>query len=284
MPRACYRAGRRTFEARRSLPSRMNNRCDCMMIDIRSVSQLFTVPPRAHPIDIIWYYTGTRYGFLTNFLCIQHSERHSCPHLIAQPPIPLPAQLRILAPPSLRSPVPRLPGLTAYQSSARGLRGPYAILMPYLGHMRRNAQTRSDQPRIEPGAGNRGGSMRGLTATLLTSRQSGCSVGQIPLERKNARAAFSRELPVPSLVSATASAQGGIGNDTSGRSTTRIRLSRFVWIISLRRSLRHTERTHEELSVGMNRYVYSMCVRHCRVHCSVHCPRCALQRAHGACK
>lgn len=84
------------------------------------------------------------------------------------------------------------------------------------------------------------------------------------------------------MVSATASA-GGIGNDTSGRSMTRIRLSRFVWIISLRRSLRHTERTHEELSVGMNRYVYSMCVRHCRVHCSVHCPRCALQRAQGAC-
>jgi hypothetical protein len=26
----------------------------------------------------------------------------------------------------------------------------------------------------------------------------------------------------------------------------------------------------------MNRYVYGMCVRHCRVHCSaVHCPRCA---------
>ena len=84
------------------------------------------------------------------------------------------------------------------------------------------------------------------------------------------------------MVSATASAQGGIGNDTSGRSTTRIRLSRFVWIISLSRSLRHTERTHEELSVGMNRYVYGMCVRHCRVHCSVHCPRCALQRACGA--
>ena len=117
--------------------------------------------------------------------------------------------------------------------------------------------------------------MRGWTATLLTTRQSGCSVGQTPLELKNARAAFSRELPVPSLVSATASAQGGIGNDTSGRSTTRIRLSRFVWIISLRRSLRHTERTHEELSVGMNRYVCGMCVRHCRMHCSaVHCPRC----------
>ena len=117
--------------------------------------------------------------------------------------------------------------------------------------------------------------MRGWTATLLTARQSGCSVGQAPWERKNARAAFSRELPVPSLVSATASAQGGIGNDTSGRSTTRIRLSRFVWIISLRRSLRHTERTHEELSVGMNRYVCGMCVRHCRMHCSaVHCPRC----------
>ena len=114
----------------------------------------------------------------------------------------------------------------------------YAIPRPHAKEC-----SRSDQPRIEPGAGNRGGSMRGLTATLLTSRQSGCSVGQIPLERKNARAAFSRELPVPSLVSATASAQGGIGKDTSGRSMTRIRLSRFVWIISLRRSLRHTERT-----------------------------------------
>ena len=106
MPRACYRAGRRTFEARRSLPSRMNNRCDCMMIDIRSVnSQSVSYSrshPRAHPIDIIWYYTGTRYGFLTNFLCIQHSERQlpsSHCLLIAQPPTPLPAQLRILAPP-----------------------------------------------------------------------------------------------------------------------------------------------------------------------------------------
>ena len=128
-----------------------------------------------------------------------------------------------------------MPGHTR---SAEAVPYMYAIPRPHAKEF-----SRSDQPRIEPGAGNRGGSMRGWTATLLTARQSGCSVGQAPWERKNARAAFSRELPVPSLVSATASAQGGIGNDTSGRSTTRIRLSRFVWIISLRRSLRHTERS-----------------------------------------
>ena len=175
-----------------------------------------------------------QYGFHTVFLCIQHSERlqpsyNSYNSIMSQPP------------PHSASPASGSASARAhYRSELRKRpRVPYAI--PRAQHAKEFS--RSDQPRIEPGAGNRGGSMRGWTATLLTARQSGCSVGQTPLERKNARAAFSRELPVPSLVSATASAQGGIGKDTSGRSMTRIRLSRFVWIISLRRSLRHTERT-----------------------------------------
>jgi hypothetical protein len=187
----------------------------------------------------------TRYGFLTDWsLYSTLGQRLSSPAHV-----PAPSTLRMpwsrAARARASSPASALrvgPGSLPIRAPAAGKRPRvpymYAIPRPHAKEF-----SRSDQPRIEPGAGNRGGSMRGWTATLLTARQSGCSVGQAPWERKNARAAFSRELPVPSLVSATASAQGGIGNDTSGRSTTRIRLSRFVWIISLRRSLRHTERS-----------------------------------------
>ena len=78
------------------------------------------------------------------------------------------------------------------------------------------------------------------TILLFRSRQSGCRIGQLPWREKISRAAFSRKLPVFSLASEVRNAPGGIGKNISWRLTGDRRLSWLVWIIFLRRSLRHT--------------------------------------------